>query len=393
MARNRTTKQLKLVVPQVSAGASSLPVEAQIREVRKEIDRIDEGILRMIHARVEEVVKIGKIKGSSEGTTKAIYRPEREKYILERLAALNGKSVFPNRAMEVIFREIISACRSIEAPIHVAYFGMPASYTHQAAQEVFGSSASYTSGRTVNDVFDEVESEKSAYGVLPIENSTEGVVTPTLDRLLSAEVSIIAETYLDIHHCLLSNEKKIQNIKKIYSHPQPFAQCRATIARYCPGAQLVETASTSEAARLTYGKKGIAAIASKKSAEAYKLPILLENIEDHPDNVTRFVVVTKNGKTVRTGSDRTSLLFSIRDEPGSLEAVLQILASHKINMSKIVSRPSRKKAFEYSFFIDIDGHFEDKNVVTCLQVISKKTSALKILGSYPKVNRSNAKHF
>ncbi|MBL8994728.1 MAG: prephenate dehydratase, partial [Spirochaetia bacterium] len=291
---------------------------------------------------------------------------------------------FPDAALTNIFREIISACRSLEAPIRIAYFGALGSFTHEAALRIFGASSNLSSCREVGDVFEEVESEKADYGVVPVENSIEGVVNRTFDMFLTSRLGIIAESYLQVHHCLLSSEKKVTGIKKILSHPQPFAQCRAWLKRHVPDAKLVETSSTSEAAKMARGKKGVAAIASWKASETYGVPVLFENIEDNPDNVTRFAVIARECKTQRTGDDRSSVFFSIPDRPGTLETILQFIAKNGINMSKIVSRPSQRKAFEYSFFIELEGHRDDPKLAGCLAEIEKKSTFFRLVGSYPR---------
>lgn len=377
----RTRRKTDLTVRVVSDVQDA---ESEIRRIRKDIDTLDADILKLLCRRAEEVLEIGRLKGGRPG---AVYRPEREVAIYKRLFAVNRAipgSKLSDEAVTSLFREIISVCRSLEAPLTVAYFGQKTSYTHLAAIDLFGNSTNFLPHRTVGEVFDSVEAQRAHHGVIPIENSTEGIVNVTLDTLLGSRLTIIQENYLLIHHCLLTREKDFRRVKKLYSHPQPFAQCRRWIERYLPNAQLHEMPSTAAAAQRVATERGAAAIASREAATEYGVPLLAEHIEDHSDNFTRFVVVSKGGRTERTGDDKTSLIFSIPDEPGALQSVITAFARNRINMTKILSRPSRRRVFDYSFFVDIDGHQNDLKVQDSLKDVQKHTSSFRILGSYPR---------
>lgn len=382
MARTRLNEKVKTLT--VSPGGAT-DAESEIKRVRHNIDHIDGELVTLLARRAEQVLEIGHLKGRAAA---AVYRPEREAAIYKRLTALNRRSKLPDEALEDIFSEIISACRSLEAPLTVAYFGQKTSYTHLAALDVFGGSTQFLPCRTVAEVFDAVETQRAQHGVVPIENSTEGIVNVTLDLLLASRLSIIQETYLGIHHCLLSQTAKLSQIKVLYSHPQPFAQCRQWITRNLPHAELRETASTAEGAARAAREKKAAAIASLEASKEYKVPLRIERIEDQPDNFTRFVVVAREGKTERTGDDKTSLIFSIADEPGSLHHMLDTLTQNRINMTKILSRPSRRKLFDYSFFVDIDGHQDEPIVSESLKLMRKRAGTFRVLGSFPRSRRT-----
>jgi len=358
-----------------------MTIDKRLLTERKKIDAIDAEIAQLIGKRVQSVKKIGEIKKSG---SHAIYRPERESQIFRRMLNLNKNSGFPDKVFLLIFREIISACRSVESPLTVAYLGPDTTFTSKAAVMQFGRSSVFKPYSTIADVFSEVGSENVNFGVVPIENSTEGIVNHTLDLLMDHDLYIISEIFLSIHQNLMSRETKLENIKKVASHIQCFGQCRNWLRNYLPNAKLIEFSSTSEAAGYVKNRKGMAAIASKEAAGKYGLTIIHKHIEDNPDNHTRFAVLSKNQKPARSGNDKTSILFTVPHKPGSLHAVLDSISKYKLNMSKIVSRPSKQKSFEYSFFIDLEGHIDDTPVHNCIDLIRAKTLALKILGSYPR---------
>jgi chorismate mutase/prephenate dehydratase len=309
------------------------------------------------------------------------HSPERERAIIDRLTAIN-KGHFPNDALKVIFREIISASLSLEEPLKVAYLGPEGTFTNMAALRRFGSSASYVSVDSIKDVFDAAESGKVSYGVVPIENSNEGVVSYTLDMFMDYDLKIAAEVMLVVSHNLLSKSGDRTKVRKIYSHPQATAQCRSWLETNMPAAAILESTSTAKAAELTAKDEYAAAIASEIAARLYDLRFIERHIEDKRNNYTRFLVIAKDYPP-KTGMDKTSILFSVRDEPGSLYDVLFPFKKAKINLTKIESRPSKRRAWEYIFFVDMEGHIEDKKVKNAIEMIKDKSLYLKHLGSYP----------
>ena len=351
----------------------------KINEIRKKIDGVDRRILDGLNERAGLVKAIGALKTKSGAE---IYVPHREKKIISRLIKKNMGPLEPP-AVESIFREIVNACRSLEDKLTVAYFGPEATYTHQAAMKNFGAGAVFVPVRTIADVFTEVEKGRATYGVVPIENSTEGIINHTLDMFIDSELVICSEVSLPIEHCLLSVSGELSKIKKLYSHTQPLLQCRNWIERNLPDAAVVEASSTADAARCASKDVSSAAIASKAAAAAYGLEIISEGIEDSRENYTRFLVI---GTTTarRSGHDKTSVMFSIRDKVGALHDMLMPFKKNGITLTKIESRPTRKKAWEYIFFIDFLGHVSEKRVQKALAELGTQCIFLKVLGSYPK---------
>ena len=350
----------------------------EIEKLRNEIDAIDEETLKLLNKRSRIVLDIANIK---RNTKSKFYSPERERQILERLTSLN-KGPFPNDALKSIYREILSASLSLEEPLKIAYFGPVATFTHLAAIRHFGSSAGFVPVESIKSVFEAVESGKAEFGVVPIENSTEGVVSYTLDMFMDYDLRITAEVMLEISHNLLSWTGSKKNIKKIYSHPQPTAQCRGWLERNLPNVEIVEATSTAKAAELASKDQSSAAIASELAAKIYSLNFVERNIEDNKHNYTRFLIISKN-IAPKTGKDKTSIMFSIKDKPGALYDILQPIKKAKINLTKLESRPSRRKAWEYIFFVDMEGHIEDKKVKKAIENIKDGCLYLKFLGSYP----------
>lgn len=352
-----------------------------LEEHRNEINRIDNAIVDLINERTEHVIEIGKIKQEKGGP---VYRPEREKEIYDRLEASGEGKPFPTEALRAVFGEIISASRQIEAPLHIAYLGPEATFTHASAIAQFGSSAEFVPLKSISDVFKEVEVGKYPYGVVPIENSNEGAVNYTLDKFITSSLKICSENYVTIHHNLLSHLDDLSQIKKVYSHPQAFAQCRLWLMNNLPNVELVETTSTAEASRVVAWDKYSAAIASTIAAKKYNLSMLATNIEDNPENYTRFLIISEND-CEPSGDDKTSLILSVKDKPGVLQQVLSQFSSRSINLNKIESRPSKKKAWEYLFYVDVDGHRKDPALVETLAALEEITTLVKVLGSYPKM--------
>jgi chorismate mutase/prephenate dehydratase len=348
-----------------------------IGDHRKAIDRLDEEIVRLLNERTQHVLEIGaiKLKAGEE-----IYVPHRELAVLQQLCKLN-KGPITNESLRAIYREIMSSALSLEKTMIIAYLGPEATFTHQAAIRKFGSSLKYSAQKTVADVFAEVSRNRADYGVVPVENSTEGVVTHTLDMFADSELKVVAQIVMPIQQCLIGKGSP-KTVKKLFSHPQALAQCRRWVQNYLPAVEIVETSSTTRAAELAAGEKNAAAIASSLAAERYSLRILHADIQDNAENATRFVVLGRQCSPA-TGRDRTSILVSIADQVGALHRALGVFRRYRINMTWIESRPSKRKAWAYFFFIDCDGHATDAKVSKALRELEKHCNFVKVLGSYP----------
>lgn len=349
-----------------------------LAQVRKRIDGLDEKILALLNERADLVHEVGEIK-KRQGLP--FYVPEREEQVLRSLVK-KSKGRMPAGAIRAIYREIMSAALALEKGLAIAYLGPEATWTHQAARQKFGASVEYVPQASIADVFAAVERGKADYGVVPIENSTEGAVHYTLDVFMDSELKICAQILLKIEHNLLARIPR-GKIKKVYSHPQAFGQCRQWLRHHLAGAECVEVSSTTRAAELAATEPGAGALAGKMAAEVYGLEILETSIQDCPNNTTRFLVIGHNACPV-TGDDKTSLMFSLQDKPGALFNALKPFSRLKLNMSKIESRPSKRKAWEYFFFVDVDGHADETGVMEALRELSKHCTFVKILGSYPK---------
>lgn len=348
-----------------------------LEELRKLIDELDSEILRLLNQRAEHAIDIGKIKHSQNAV---FYVPEREKRIFDSLRKRNPGPL-PDDAIKAIYREIISAVRALERPIDIAFLGPRDTFSHMAALRIFGTHAVYHPVATVDDIFTEVERKRVDYGVVPVETSMGGGVSDTLDRFITSDLKIINEVMLHITQNLLSNSP-FEEIARVYSKTQPFVQCRMWLKANLPNAELVETPSTAEAARIAAGEKGAAAIASLLAAETYGLAVVVKGIEDVPHNFTRFFVISRQ-MAKPTGQDKTSILCAIKDRPGALYNLLTPLADAGINLTRIESRPSRKKAWEYVFFIDMLGHADEPRVRDAIEAVSQFCKELKVLGSFP----------
>ncbi|MCM8785876.1 MAG: prephenate dehydratase [Candidatus Omnitrophica bacterium] len=354
----------------------------KIENIRKKIDEIDEEILKLLNLRAKQVKKIFEIKSKKN---KPLFDPSRENRIIEKLIEKN-KGILKPEDIKIIMETIFKVYRGMFREIVIAYLGPEGTFTHQAALAKFGEKAKYIPVKTIDEVFREVEKQRADYGVVPIENSIEGVVTHTLDVFVESDLKITSEILLEIHQFLLSKENSIKNVKKIYSHPQAIAQCRNWISENLPDIEIYETESTASAVKKTMKEKKSAAIGSEIAANMYNLNILAERIEDFRENFTRFLVIGNNF-TERTGRDKTSILFSIKDRVGALHDILVPFKKEKINLTRIESRPSKKKAWEYVFFVDFIGHKDDESVRRALKDVEKSTVFLKVLGSYPMERR------
>ncbi|MDH3688863.1 MAG: prephenate dehydratase [Gammaproteobacteria bacterium] len=352
----------------------------RLKELRASIDRIDEQIQQLINDRANIASEIAKAKlESGEGS---FYRPEREAQILRNIAARNDGPLSDGK-ITGIFREIISATLSLESETTVAFLGPEGTFTQDAALKHFGHSANTVAVETIDGVFRVVESDTAQFGVVPIENSTEGAVTHTLDMLLDSPLRICGEIELRIRHNLLSQEESLDAVERVLAHGQTVAQCRLWLNSKLSHAEAITVSSNAEAARRAAEDSGTAAIASRTAAELYGLRVLAANIEDSSINTTRFLVLGKI-ETESSGDDKTSLLLSSKDRPGALYRLLEPLARHGVSMTRIESRPSRKGLWEYVFFIDIEGHAKDKAVTAVLSELRAEAAFLKLLGSYPR---------
>jgi len=357
------------------------PEGESLATLRARIDALDARIVGLINERAGHARRIGKLK--ARDGVKA-YAPSREIQVYQRVARLN-EGPLPDDAFRAIYREIMSATIALEHPTRVCYFGQPGSFTHLAARTKFGSSVDYTAARDVRDVFQAVVRGKADFGVVPIENSTEGGVNESIDLLAEHRLKIASEIYLPIHQHLLSHAKP-RDIKTIFSHPQGFAQTRQWVHGHLGNAIRRPVGSTAEAAQLASKDHASAAIAGELAAEIYQVPVQVHNIEDQPDNITRFFVIAEKFADP-TGNDKTSLVISVSDKPGALLKLLQPFHRMGINLTRIESRPSKRRAWEYNFFIDMYGHAEDPRVKSTLREIEKQSRHLEILGSYPVAPR------
>ena len=349
-----------------------------LKHLRQKIDDLDRKIIALLNERTGLVLEIGKFKSKAG---KEVYAPDRESEIYQRIEEL-AQGPLPKDSLKAIYREVMSAALALERPLTIAYLGPEASFTHLASMSRFGSSVKYFSAATISEVFQEVDRKRADYGVIPVENSIEGAVTHSLDRFIDSDLKISSEILFEISHNLLSHSK-LKEIQRVYSNPQVFGQCRIWLETNLPRVELIETTSTTQAAQRASREDGAAAIASKLAATLYNLPLIAEGIEDMAHNMTRFLVLGREFPGP-TGRDKTSVVVSIKDKVGALYEMLMPIKRHRINMTKIESRPSKKRAWDYYFFIDFEGHVEDAKVKRMLDELEGKVRFLKILGSYPR---------
>lgn len=350
-------------------------------DIRRQIDEIDRELLDLLNRRADLVHEVGVVK---KRNGLQIYAPEREESLLRTLISMN-QGRLSETSIRAIYREIMSAALALEDDLKIAYLGPEGTWTHQAAIKKFGHSVSYSPQPNFADVFDQVTRRSADYGVVPIENSTEGAVSHTLDLFVDSPLHICSQILLRIENCLMAAIPRSE-IRTLYSHPQVFGQCRSWIHRNFPQADLVEVSSTTKAAQIAQeqAKQGAAALGGPLAAEIYGLDVLETSIQDRATNTTRFLVIGE--KTCPpTGQDRTSVLFAIHDRPGSLVKALQAFDNFHINLSKIESRPSKRKDWEYVFYVDLAGHCMDPEVAKALAELHQHCSMIKLLGSYPDV--------
>lgn len=353
----------------------------KLNQLREQIDDLDAQILQLISARASCAQEVAEVKRATDPEAE-FYRPEREAEVLKRILADNPGPL-GDEEMARLFREIMSACLALEQSLKIAYLGPEGTFTQAAVLKHFGHSVGTEPLGSINEVFREVEARSCQFGIVPIENSTEGVVNHTLDCFLRSPLNICGEVELKIHQHLLSVETDPQQIERLYSHPQSLAQCREWLNTYLPKAELVTVNSNAEAAKRAAAEPQSGAIAGEAAADLYQLQILQRNIEDNPDNTTRFLIIGHQS-VLPGGDDKTTLLVSTRNKPGSLYHLLAAFAENNVSMSRIESRPSHCVNWEYVFFLDVDGHAADPHIRAALEQLRSSADMVKVLGSYPK---------
>jgi len=352
---------------------------ADLDRLRARIDAINLKLVRLLNQRAKVAQAIGHLKKAAGA---AIYQPARERAVLDRVTALNGGPL-TGEHLRRIFVEIISACTALEHPLRIAFLGPEHTYSHEAARMRFGASAEFVAEPSIAAVFTALDTARADFGVVPVENSTEGSVTLTLDLLIDTPLVIIGELLLPIRHALMSRAGDAAAVAVIYSHQQSLGQCRNYLAANFPHCRLETAASNSAAAERAAAEPGAAAIASEAAAAPYGLSVIARNIQDSARNTTRFLVIGRN-PVARSGADKTTALFAVRDQVGALNQALNIFARNRINISKIESRPLRSRPWEYLFFVDLQGHREDPGLKRALDALGRKALFLKVLGSYPE---------
>jgi chorismate mutase/prephenate dehydratase len=364
--------------PQASV-ADVLPGK-EMGEIRLKIDEVDKEIVRLLDRRAWLARRIGEIKHQNG---LAPHAPAREKAVLDRVAALS-EGEFPKRGLQAVFREIIASSISLEGRLKVAYLGPEATFTHEAALRSFGSSIELEPQTTVAEVFARVERGEVQHGVVPVENSMEGAVTHTLDELMNSPLKICGEVYLPVSQNLISSEASMERVSLVCSHPMALAQAASWLRRELPWARLEDVDSTAEAARRAAGETGVAAVGSVLAAGAHGLKVLARNIQDARANTTRFILLGREW-AARTGRDKTSVVFSVKDRPGVLKDALSAFADEGINLTRIESRPSRKRAWTYVFFADFLGHPEEDRVKRAMESLEDHCPYVSLIGAYPEV--------
>ena len=357
-----------------------LPV-TPLSELRYKIDAIDEQILQLINQRAVCAMEVAKTK-IAQGEQGTFYRPDRESLVLRRIMGLNQGPLSDDTAVR-FFREIMSACLALEKPMDIAFLGPEGTFTQQAVFKHFGHAVKAIPATTINEIFSAVENEYCQFGVVPVENSTEGVISHTLDRFSSSTLKICGEVEIRVHQNLMGHITSLDEITEVFSHQQSLAQCRQWLDNHLPGTKLTAVNSNAEAARLASSNMHTAAIAGVVAADVYNLNIFEKNIEDEPNNTTRFIIIGQQSPAP-TGNDKTSLVVSTGNQPGALHKILEPFAKLGIGMVNIESRPSRQGLWDYLFFIDIEGHSEDKIVAQALDIVRDSVKMFRLLGSYPK---------
>jgi len=348
----------------------------KLKHCREQIDKIDADMLKLVNQRAALAQQVGHLKNGD-----IILRPEREAQILRRLQKSNDGPL-SDQAVAQLFTEVISQCRALEAPLAIAFLGPTSSFCEAAAFKRFGHANQSVPCVSIDEIFRKVETGEANYGIVPVENSTEGAIGRTLDLLLQSPLKLCGEIPLQVHQCLMSQQPDSALIRQVYSHPQSLGQCHAWLNANLPNAERIAVSSNSEAARLASQQSNCAAIAGKQAAEIFAVPLLAENIEDDPRNTTRFLVIG-NQDVAPSGKDKTSLVMSAANRPGAVHDLLTPLAKHGVSMSKLESRPARSGLWEYTFFLDIEGHQSDVKVAAALLELKQAATFVKVLGSYP----------
>lgn len=355
---------------------------AELSVVRADIDAIDAELLELLNRRARCAQQVGEIK-ARHGDAGFIYRPEREAQVLRRIQDMN-QGPLSSESVTWFFREVMSACLSLEQPLGIAFLGPLGTFSESASTKHFGHAARLLPQSSIDDVFREVEAGHADYGVAPVENSTEGAVGRTLDLLLATSLKICGEVVLRIHQHLLTRAESLDKVTKVYSHAQSLAQCHEWLNRNLPGVPRISVGSNAQAAQLAAQEEGAAAIAGEAAAERYDLPRLAESIEDEPNNTTRFVVLGRqDAGPSGAGKDKTSLIMSTPNNTGALHTLLVPFADAGVSMTRLESRPARHTLWEYVFFVDVDGHRDDPKVRAALEELTRRAAYLKVLGSYP----------
>ena len=356
--------------------------ESRLDQLRKRIDVLDEQIQTLLNERARCAQQVAEAKRAEDAGTTVFYRPEREAEVLRRVRERNAGPLSGDE-MTRLFREIMSACLALEQPLMVAYLGPEGTYTQEAALKHFGHSIQLRSLSAIDEIFREVEAGSADFGVVPVENSSEGAINHTLDMFIRSPLKICGDVELRIHHQLIGNADGLDAVKSVHAHQQSLAQCREWLDANLPGVERIAVSSNAEAAAQAGKDNTIAAIASEAAAQTYGLETLAANIEDDPNNTTRFLIIGDH-PVGRSGKDKTSLMVMLHNKAGALYSLLEPVSRHGVSMTKIESRPSRQSKWDYVFFVDVDGHCEDENVAAALAELESRASMLKVLGSYPR---------
>jgi len=351
-------------------------MEKQLEQLRAQIDALDEQLLKLLNERAKLAQAVGHVKGGS-----LVYRPEREAQVLRRLTEANAGPL-PNEAVRLLFQEVMSACRALERSLSVAFLGPEGTFSEAAAIKQFGHAVERLPAESIDEVFRQVEHGEAGYGVVPVENSTEGAVSRTLDLLMQTPLKVCGEVMLRVRQQLMRKGEGLDGIERVYSHAQSLAQCHEWLNRHLPKAERIPVVSNAEAARLAAQDPKAAAVAGEVAAERHGLHIVMRDIEDEPTNTTRFLVLGREDAGA-SGRDKTSLVLSAQNRPGALLDLISPFSAMGIGLNRLESRPAKSGAWEYVFFIDIDGHRSDERVASALAKVQGNATLFKVLGSYP----------